>query len=1109
MAKVALQGGAYSARSLLASAQRCVGLYAERNPPDAVFPFTYYPMPGLTKLASPPTAGEGRGLFRMSDGRVYSLVGANLYEVGSNFSHNLIGSIGTSTGIGSMRDNGISAVLVDGSSLGYAFGFTAGANFVPINDGDSGAFYGANRVDYLDTFYIFNKPATNQFYISLSEVNQSNLIGGPLVAGIITNGGSGYTDGTYSSINMDAGDGQATADIVISGGVVRTVTIITGGSDYMVGNQSTNAAGQMGTTGSGFTYQVTEVGSSAFDQLDIAAKAGYPDAIQTFIVMHGELWLLGRYTTEVWYDSGAADFAFQRMPGVFIEHGTCAPNSLARQDLTVYFLSQDPEGRSLVLAGNNYAVAAVSTRALEAEIATYSRVDDAIGWCWQLNGHVFYQLTFPTAHIDQNGVITGRTWLYDISTETWLERPWLDSDGVEQRWRVHTGCMAYDKVIGQDWETGDLYEVDLAAFTDDGSPIKRLRSWAHIADSGERLTFNRFQLAMETGGAGTSVGQINVDSPGDGYIAAPAVIISGGGGRNATAVAQIAFTLSGLTLTSPGSGYVTTPTVVFTGGNGSGATATATLGSVVSSVAITAAGSGYSTPPSVAFTGGGGSGVSGQAKLAMSVTGATTTAGGAGYSSAPTVTFSGDGTGASATAALAGGPVSSLTLTNAGSGYTSNPSVSITGGGGSGATAAASSGGGGVTAINVTAGGSYTGVPSVSITGGGGSGASATAVVSGAVVSVTVDDGGMGYGSSPTVTFSGGGGNGAIAYANVAGGQVRSITITNSGSGYTSAPAVILNGGQGRTGEFSSADAYATLGGSVQSVNITNPGSGYTSPPTIAFSGNGSGAAATATVGSSAIVIALTSGGSGYTSTPSVSITGGGGSGATAVAAINSPVGALTITNPGSGYSTAPTIAFSGGGGTGAAATAQAAGGVASVAITSPGGGYTSAPAVSFTGGGGTGAAGTAQVSTGIASLTLTSMGSGYDYAPTISFVGGGGMNASATAQVIGSVTEVDIVNPGSGYTSAPTVTLAGDALASASLYQKDAAQVALRWSDTQGRTYGSALTRSFGPEGAYNTSLLWTRLGMGRDRVFEVSWSAPVETALLGAYIDVASSAS
>jgi len=69
-----------------------------------------------------------------------------------------------------------------------------------------------------------------------------------------------------------------------------------------------------------------------------------------------------------------------------------------------------------------------------------------------------------------------------------------------------------------------------------------------------------------------------------------------------------------------------------------------------------------------------------------------------------------------------------------------------------------------------------------------------------------------------------------------------------------------------------------------------------------------------------------------------------------------------------------------------------------------------------------------------------------------------------------------------------------------------DPVSVFLRWSDTRGVSWGNPVQRSLGKEGEYIKSVQWRRLGMARDRVFEVSWSAPVKTALLGAWVEAQS---
>jgi hypothetical protein len=67
--------------------------------------------------------------------------------------------------------------------------------------------------------------------------------------------------------------------------------------------------------------------------------------------------------------------------------------------------------------------------------------------------------------------------------------------------------------------------------------------------------------------------------------------------------------------------------------------------------------------------------------------------------------------------------------------------------------------------------------------------------------------------------------------------------------------------------------------------------------------------------------------------------------------------------------------------------------------------------------------------------------------------------------------------------------------------------EIRLRWSDDRGRSWGNYVQGSLGKVGEYLTSIQFQRLGYARDRVFELSWSAPVKTALNGAWVDVSRS--
>jgi hypothetical protein len=63
---------------------------------------------------------------------------------------------------------------------------------------------------------------------------------------------------------------------------------------------------------------------------------------------------------------------------------------------------------------------------------------------------------------------------------------------------------------------------------------------------------------------------------------------------------------------------------------------------------------------------------------------------------------------------------------------------------------------------------------------------------------------------------------------------------------------------------------------------------------------------------------------------------------------------------------------------------------------------------------------------------------------------------------------------------------------------------VSLSWSDNRGVTYGAAVEQEMGRGGDFLTAIQWTRLGMARDRIFKLEWSAPIQTALNGGFAEV-----
>ena len=397
--KFALTQGAYQARSVAANAQRCINLFPELNPEDAPFPVTHYPCPGLKLLATSPNNLKYRCLYRTkSTGELFAVCGAAVYQISSSYVFTLLGSIVSTTGYVSMCDNGFNIVIVDGSAAGYTVDLTTKA-FATITDVN---FYGGTRVDTSDTYYVTNRPGTNNWYISLTN-------------------------------------------------------------------------------------------QSVWNPLDIASKTSMPDKLQTVLVLNDNIVTIGALTTEIWFNTGASDFTYQKVQGVFIEHGTVSAASVAKYESSAFWLSQNEQGQAIVLRMGGLQVQRVSNHAIEDIIRKYAVISDAVGLAYQIAGHVFYQLTFPTADA---------TWVWDDSTKLWHQRDALDASGVSHRHNAQVSAFAFGLNLCGDYANGNLYQLDLGTYSDNGTAIRYLRSWPVMEDEGKLLTYRNFTADMESGNAG-------------------------------------------------------------------------------------------------------------------------------------------------------------------------------------------------------------------------------------------------------------------------------------------------------------------------------------------------------------------------------------------------------------------------------------------------------------------------------------------------------------------------------------------------------------------------------------------------------------------------------
>ena len=465
--------------------QRTVNMYLEndslgagKNQEPAVLVGT----PGLSLFTS---VGPGpiRCVYNVSNSQAIYIVSGNQVFVFPSPASNpvFLGVLTTFGGYVSCVDNGIEIVFVDGT--------------------------------------------INAFYSTLGQTNWVNISTGGVTNTTVAVGGSGYVDGVYPGVTLTGGTGKyASMDITVTGGGVVTATVgLSPGVGYTIGDVLTVNNSSLGGTGSGFSVTVTAVGQPnfypasqvtyqdsyflfvdpgtqnffssdsnqiSFSPLNYCIKAGNPDKIVGLISNNRELYVFGQWTTEIWWNSGTGFPPFQRQDGKFSQIGCLAPASISRIFNSIIWLGASPQGGAIVYMMENDQPQRISNHAVEFALQSLgTNLAFATAYSMQLEGHYFYFL---------NCTGLNTTWVYDLATEEWFEMQ-SSINGVYGRHLAQYHCYLNGIHYVGDYQSSNIYTYDFTNYTDNGSPILRLRQAPHISEKLQRIFYHLLEIDFSPG----------------------------------------------------------------------------------------------------------------------------------------------------------------------------------------------------------------------------------------------------------------------------------------------------------------------------------------------------------------------------------------------------------------------------------------------------------------------------------------------------------------------------------------------------------------------------------------------------------------------------------
>lgn len=282
-------------------------------------------------------------------------------------------------------------------------------------------------------------------------------------------------DGSATGYSIAAGVMSAISDVDFEGGTSITVQ-----DGYFIVT--------VPDTG---RFRISDLNSSTnWVDSDFATAEGAGDKVKSCISDLRQLWLCGELTTEVYDNSGDADFPFTRLQAGFMQKGIVAPATLKRFDNSLVWLSKDERGHGLLVQANGYTPVTISPQQINWKWSRYSDISDAFAFVYQIEGHEFYVLTFPTGNA---------TWVYDAREKQWHQWSSNISGNEQSRHRSNCHCFAFGRHYVGDYDSGKVYSIEPDVYTEAGTTIIRDRISLNLDNDNKRVSIDEIEIECQPG----------------------------------------------------------------------------------------------------------------------------------------------------------------------------------------------------------------------------------------------------------------------------------------------------------------------------------------------------------------------------------------------------------------------------------------------------------------------------------------------------------------------------------------------------------------------------------------------------------------------------------
>lgn len=248
------------------------------------------------------------------------------------------------------------------------------------------------------------------------------------------------------------------------------------------------------------TFFVSEIGDpTVWTPAEFANANAFGDKLQHIVACNNNLYMFGRTTIEVWYNSRSSTFIFDRLAGAtqtlsLLERVTC------KYAKSVYFITTGETSQFSVWRLTDSSVEKISTPQIEQMLSQMiTTLPTTILSTYNYGGHVF--LMVSVADTDRP------TLFYDITEGLWFERTSYQSAAPSTpapffaAFACNLPSSSYaDHAIFFDKDTSAISSsgTSLPVNDDDGNPITRERTFGPLESRGNNLFHSKIRFELES-----------------------------------------------------------------------------------------------------------------------------------------------------------------------------------------------------------------------------------------------------------------------------------------------------------------------------------------------------------------------------------------------------------------------------------------------------------------------------------------------------------------------------------------------------------------------------------------------------------------------------------